>query len=190
MSPRCHSPASAAAPATAMGATTTGIHKTRVSRRHASRDAHRDQHHRQRAHGTLRRYCDARTIKSKPSRPARCDTAEALMSSAAAMSFLVWLLNRPFRIRSDRSSSDPIRWSRQIRAALIGVDVGALFAPERRAHQRQAGLALRRSRPFDGLARRPPARTVLDARVGVEHRHRAPADAEPDVDAGRDGQPQ
>ncbi len=52
-------------------------------------DTHRDQHHRQCAQGTPRRYCDATTIKSSPSRPARCDTAEALMPSAAEMSFFV-----------------------------------------------------------------------------------------------------
>ena len=114
------------------------------------------------------------------------------MPSAAAMSFLVRFFNSAFTIRVDRSSNDPSRWSRQISAALIA-STSALVSPrgpKRRPHQRQAGLALSRCRPFDRLAGGPPAGAVLDACGLVEHGDRAPADAEPHIDLGCDGQPQ
>lgn len=82
-------------------------------------DSERDERDRDGAHGRLRRWRLATTIRSRPSRPARCDTADGLIPSAAASCFLVRLSIKPFRIRSDRSSSDPSRWSRHLRAALI-----------------------------------------------------------------------
>ena len=126
-----------------------------------------------------------RTIRSRPSRPARCDTADGLMPSAAAMSFfgpvLQQCLHNPCRSVVKRSKQ--VVPTNQRGVDRVDVGPGLARGPERGADQRQAGLALSRCRPLDGFAGGPPARAVLNARALVEHGDLTPADAEPHVDA-------
>ncbi len=109
------------------------------------------------------------TIMASPSLRTRCETAEAEMSSAAASSAWVVPSRMPRSSRSDRSDTEPIIWSRQTRAAFTGAGVGALGVLRQtvgRAQQPGARVLRVGLDRLDGRPCHPPARTVLDARLG------------------------
>ena len=193
MSPPCHSPAKRGACRHHHWADHQRRHEPTRETPDDVRTAYGYQEHRERGHRTSGSSWEASTIRSKPARAARWDTAEALMPSAMANSFFDRPSRRPSRSRKDRSSSDPSRWSRQIRAALIGRGVGA-------------GVAWHCGRwcaPGPGPAvvgptrstRWPPARPTSPGRPGCRCRcpasvTGAPSDAEPDVNVWRQRQTQ
>ena len=139
-----------------------------------------------------RRYCDASTIRVEAVAVRALRHRRGLMPSAAAMSFLVRFINSAFTIRIERSSRDPTRWSRHISAALIASTSARVPSPARNDVRTNARPGWRCADAVHSIASRarPPAGPVLDTGGLIQHGDRAPADAEPHIDLGCDGQTQ